>query len=547
MDDGSGRDRRLSREGLTRAELLRAGAGLAAAPALLALAACGGSEASGPATTSAATTSGAPRRGGTIHAAYGGDQTEVVDVFGTYTDISWARGRQMWEPLVEPDPESEGTRLVLAEAIEPNADGSEWTITLRDGVRWHDGSPFTADDVVYTIKTYLDPKVASSVAGLLSGADPSKVVKVDARTVRVGLAQPVGDFVETLGADGGAFMVKNGARGTDAMSLGTGPFQLVAFNPGQSSKLAPSQYYERKYGGDGPYVDALDLVVVTSEEARFNALRDGQIEYASYISPATAKPNLENPSVVLHRSERGAPYVFNLNMRVKPFDDARVRLAFKLACNRQQLVDNALLGFGTVGNDMYGLGTPVYPDDVQQRPYDPEQARSLLQSAGAAGLEVPIYVFDYGIGDQGMSAATLYAEQLKEVDVEAKPVRLSYSEFRENLDKYTKTIPLYSYLQSDLPAPVLWTYIYAADSAFNYTGWIRPEWEARFREARKTLDANARNALYAELQRELWEDGGEIVWGFSSTITGLSPRLRDVVDVPDNYSGAPLFKDAWLA
>lgn len=538
MDDPGGSDGFLEEQTtLTRAGLLRAGAALAATPAFLAFAerAAGG-------------TLVTPRRGGTIRAAFGGAQTDQLDIFTPFTSLGWPRARQIYEPLVEPDPASTGVRYVLAESIKPNRDGTVWTIKLRDGVRWQDGSPFTADDVVYTILTYLDPaNSARGGAPSFSGADPKRIEKVNSLTVRIGLKAGIADFVETLGADGGAFIAKKNSRGTKAQTVGTGPFKLAAFAPGQSSKLVPNRFYRRRYGGNGPYVDALELLNVTSEDARINALRDRQIEYAALLSPAAAKLNQHSSKVVLHTSERGAPYVFNMNMRVKPFDDPRVRLAFKLACNRKQLIDNTMLGFGVLGNDMYGIGTDEYPQNVPQRPYDPAQARSLLQSAGASNLKVPIYAFDYGIGDLGLPAATLYAEQLKEVGVQATAINLPYAQFRADLDRYTKTIPVYSYQQSDIAASVLWQYIYIASSVFDYTGWNRPAWEAKYNQARKTFDPKKRKALFAQLQRELRNDGGEIVWGFASNIGGLLPRLKGVVDAPDNYTSAPLFKDAWLA
>jgi peptide/nickel transport system substrate-binding protein len=518
----------------TRTRLLKAGAALLATPALLT-----------PAGRALAGLAVSPRRGGTIRVAYGGEATDTVTVFKNYTALGFARARNIWEPLVDPDPNSKGIRMNLAQSIKPNADGSEWTIKLRDGIKWQDGTPFSADDVVYTIKTYLDPAVGSATSGLFSGADPAKVVKVDRLTVRVGLKEPVADFVETLGADGGAFIAKNNSRGTPQEAIGTGPFKITDFKPGQYSKLVRNTYYRKTRGG-GPYADALEYLNVNSEDARINALRSRQVEYAGYLSPASAKKNAGSSKVVVHKSERGAPYVFNINMRVKPFDDPRVRLALKLACNRKQLVANTMLGYGTIGNDMYGIGTEEYPDNVPQRQYDPARARQLLQQAGVTNLELPIYVFNYGTENLGMSAVTLYAEQLKQIGIRASVEDLPYLEFRRNLSKYTPWIPMYSYLQSDIAPSALWFYIYTKASAFNYTGWFRAQWEARYNQAKKTLDPKKRNALYHQLQRDLWNDGGEIVWGFAQKLSGASPRLHGVVDYPDNYQGGALFTHAWL-
>ena len=128
----------------------------------------------------------------------------------------------------------------------------------------------------------------------------------------------------------------------------------------------------------------------------------------------------------------------------------------------------------------------------------------------------------------------------------ARAVDLPYADFRANLDRYLSTVPILSYLNSDIRAPSMWNFVYLSTASLNYTGWRRPAWDARFAQARKTLDPKRRKALYNQLQRQLWEEGGEILWGWASTITGLSPRLKGVLDIPDNYSSGAVFKDAWL-
>ena len=489
-----------------------------------------------------------PVRGGVLRMVAGGEITDNHDMFGPTNSMGFMRRRQIFEPLVMLNPASRGYSYVLAKSITPySADGSEWIIKLRDGIRWSDGTQFTADDVIYTIKTHLDPATASASAVYFSGADPNRIIKVDDLTLRVGLRAPVVDFLDTLAAAGVPFMVQKDSRRTSKEVIGTGPFQLNDFTAGQSGRLTRNKRYTRKWGGDGPFVDAIEMLNVNSEFARINALRAGQADWGSFISPASAKANEKSTRVKLAMSERGAPYVFNMNLRIKPFDDARVRLAFKLACDRKELVSNTMLGFGRTGNDMYGLDTPEYDESIPQRAYDPDRARQLLQQAGAANLETEIHVFNYGIQDLGMSSSTLYAEQLKKVGVNAKVVNLPYTPFRANLQSYLNTVPIFGYLASDSLPHTLWGFIYGANAPLNYTGWVRQDWDAKLAKARSTLNATERKKLYNELQKQLWDDSGEIVWGWASTIVGRSPHLKGVVDAPDRYTSGPLFKDAWLA
>jgi peptide/nickel transport system substrate-binding protein len=198
----------------------------------------------------------------------------------------------------------------------------------------------------------------------------------------------------------------------------------------------------------------------------------------------------------------------------------------RLIADREQLVGTALAGFGTVANDLFGRGQPYYNDEIPQREQDIEQAQFLLKEAGLEGATFTLSTSNVVAGM--LESATVFAEQAKAagitIELENIPADAYFAE------RYLK----YAFAQSSwshLLIPSVITRWLVDGAPFNETHWNRPEFDARFREAQATLDETARRDIYFELQQELWDEGGFIIWGdqswvdaASSQVTGISPR-----------------------
>lgn len=188
------------------------------------LAAC-----SGGGSVDSAETSNEPGAGGTLRVAILGDgNLESNDTLTANTTSDYLRIHQIFEPLTVVDPEK-GVQPYLAEHLEANADATEWTITLKDGVRFSDGTPLSADDAVFTLRMHQAPDSGSVVSGLL--ASVVAIDKIDDLTFTVSLASPNSYFDQVL-SNYHFGIVKDGTTDFDD-PVGTGPFVLDRFVPGR--------------------------------------------------------------------------------------------------------------------------------------------------------------------------------------------------------------------------------------------------------------------------------------------------------------------------
>jgi peptide/nickel transport system substrate-binding protein len=257
---------------------------------------------------------------------------------------------------------------------------------------------------------------------------------------------------------------------------------------------------------------------------------------------AQAKARMESSEVKIIRAPGSNMVPITMACDQKPFDDVRVRQAMRLIADRQKLLDTAFSGFGQIGNDIYGIGLPYYNDELPQREPDVEQARSLLAQAGMDGARFTLASSNAAPGM--LESATLFAEQAREagitIEIDNSPADSYYS------DKYLK-VPFAQTqwgtqsIESQIVQGLL------SDAAFNETGWRREDFDRRFREARGTLDEGSREEQYFELQRELHEEGGYLIWGFNDWVDAVSPRVNGVKPSPIFALGWYDFKEFWLA
>ena len=160
--------------------------------------------------------------------------------------------------------------------------------------------------------------------------------------------------------------------------VGTGPFRLKSFTPGQRSVHARFA----NYCLDGkPYLDQVTIIDIDDANARMNALISGQVQAIADVPYTQTKVITQQPSLVLFNNEGGGWLTLCMRIDQEPFTDVRVRQAFRLIVDRNQMLQNALAGFGRIANDLYAPFDPAYLQ-VPQREQDLEKAKSLLRAAG---------------------------------------------------------------------------------------------------------------------------------------------------------------------
>ncbi|QOV33354.1 ABC transporter substrate-binding protein [Streptomyces ferrugineus] len=520
---------------ITRRAALRGVAGGAVAVAAGgALAACGGGSDGQPAAAKASAT---PRKGGKLRAAFIGGSTESTDpTLAAGVGIDYVRARVVWDALGELD----GGKPVwrLAETVEPNSDATRWTVRIRKGVTFSDGRQLTAQDVLFSLRTLVEKR--SPQAGFMTHLDLKKARARDARTVELPLTMADGFFDLALAHS--MFVFPDGTKDL-AKAVGSGPYVVKKWQAGRSSLLVPREDYWDADNG-GPYLDELELIPVTDAAARLSGLKSGQFEYAGGLALTALRTERGNSALRLETPSKDLWVDLNLpmNLGLKPFTDARVVRAVKLALDRESLVRTVTLGQGEVGNDLVGAHQPYYDTGIAQTAYDPEQARKLLKEAGQEGLAVRIRTSDYDYGTE--ESATAMVPMLEKAGIKATldkvPAADYYSDFKTILSTPVQTA---AYHPNPLPLAIR-TY-YGSTASFPLTGTkdaaaLDPLIAAMNRATRD----EQRRARVADVLTHLHEHGGDALFARVPTVSGSAAKAHGVKS--RGYADFPSLRDAFV-
>jgi peptide/nickel transport system substrate-binding protein len=522
--------------GFTRRRLLESAtaAGLAlGAPNLLA--ACGGDGDGDAATTGNG--GGGPKRGGRLRVGHvGAGKGESFNPARGSSFIDASRYYNLYDPLVRVNPDF-STAPGLALEWNPNADATVWEVKLRPDVTWHDGKSFTADDVIYTMRLMGDAAHVghASVANIRL----RDLKKVDDLTLQVPLKGPSARLFDSF-VQQNTVIVQDGTT-SYAKPVGTGPFVFQSFTVGERSLCTrnPSYWEEGK-----PYVDEWEDISIDDNTARLNALLAGEIDMMSQLPFTQAKAQQGGGQIQVIDAPSPAFQVILMAVDIEPFSDVRVRQALRLIPDRQALIDGALAGFGTLGNDLFGKGLPYFAEDLPPREQDLEQARSLLRAAGQENLQVTLHTSDIVPGF--VEVATLFAEQAKGAGVN---VRVK----REPANAYFDTSLLYTHLDF---AQSYWTtgslgawyeQALASDAVWNETHWRDPEFDRLIRQAQGAASEDEAVSLWHQIQQTQYDEGGYIGWANQNIVDAVAANVRGMKPNAFFNLGAWNYRDVWLA
>ncbi|MFJ9555179.1 ABC transporter substrate-binding protein [Nocardiopsis sp. NPDC101807] len=515
----------------SRRSLLKvSAAGAVVAPVL---AACGGDSGSG------GSGGGEPQRGGRLRVGVaGGGVNDTLDAHDPTDNVDIARNFALYAGLLRYAADG-AIENNLAESVEPNEDATEWTVVLKEGLTFHDDSPVTADSVVFSLRRILDPDNPLRGAGDMDGVDVDGLEAVDGRTVVIRCTEPTVTLPEAL-AEYYNCVVPEGYDPADP--IGCGPFRSVEFVAGEYSLFERHEGYHEE---GLPYADELEIVDFPEDDARVNALNSGSVDLITQVPHAQVAVIEGNPDLAIMESETGMWLPFTMRVDQAPFDDVRVRQAFRLIVDRQEMIDQALAGYGQVGNDMYARMDPSYPDDFEQREQDIAEARRLLAEAGHGdGLEVELVTSDISAGV--VAAAEVFQEQAREAGVTVELRRVNPSDYWNEEEGFPYAFgedfwSARNYITQAAQGSVV-------GAPYNETMWgENEEWLGHLEEARRTADPDERNELIRRAQRVEYEEGGYIVWGFVNLLDGHSTAVHGLEPAVSGHPlGSYAFHRAWL-
>ena len=373
---------------LDRREFIRRGtvAGLSLPMLSLLIAACGGENDTNSASSAAAgssaggsTAAGPTKTGGTIRLGLTTPTTEVDPIKNGDTG-----GLAVLALTGEFLCVSENKQLTpwLAESWTSNADATEWTFKIRQGVNFNDGTPMTAKDVAASINRMADPdngsNALSATTGVLNG---KSATAPDDATVVFKLDSAVGSFPYYVSSDNYNSIILPAAYAGDFTKTfpGTGPWKNESYQEGASAAYVRND----GYWGKKSIPDRLEVTFAADEAAQVLALQGGQIDVLQQVSVSGGQAILDDPAYNIITLQSAAHRQLSMRTDKKPFDDPRVRQAVALSIDRKGIVDGLFQGKSDLGND--SPFAPIFPQTnttVPQRAQDVDKAKQLLADAG---------------------------------------------------------------------------------------------------------------------------------------------------------------------
>ena len=290
---------------------------------------------------------------------------------------------QFGETLVLSAPDLSAQPL-LAESWAPNKDGTVWTFKLRANVKFHNGKPMTADDVVATFDRLSDPANGSNALSVFTGMlSKGNTRKVDDLTVEFHLDAANGNFPYAVSTDNYNAIIVPAAFPADfeATMIGTGPFKLEKY----TAKVGASFLRNPDYWGTPALPDRVEVVFYDDYQPQILALQGGEIDIIQQVPVLQVVGLLSDPSVTIISIPSSAHSQVHLRTDSDPFKDKRVRQAIALTLDRPKLVAGLMRGKAQLGNDSPFM--PAYPSTdpaVPQRRQDLAQAKQLMEAAGVA-------------------------------------------------------------------------------------------------------------------------------------------------------------------
>ncbi len=314
----------------------------------------------------------------------------------------------------------------LAESWDVSEDGLVYTFRLHDGVTFHDGTSFDAEDVKFSLDRARAPDSTNAQKTLF--AQIADVAVTDPLTVQVTLSQPNGALPFNL-AWGDAVIVAPESAATNATNpVGTGPFQFEQWVQGDRVELVRSD----TYWGEAPLLERATFRFISDPSAAFAAVLAGDVDvFTGYPAPENLAQFEADPSFQVLVGSTEGETILAMNHARPPFDNVLVRQAVAHAIDRQAIIEGAMFGYGTPVGTHFAPHHPAYLDLTAQSAYDPDRARALLAEAGfpdgfATTLRLPPPAYARRGGE-------ILASQLRAVGIEAEITNVEWAQWIEEV------------------------------------------------------------------------------------------------------------------
>jgi len=481
----------------------------------------------------------APKSGGTLRlGADGGGATDTLNPLQLLgADHTQNAAFCGYDTLTEMDSNGQ-PQPSLAESWEGNPDGT-WAIRLRKGVEFHDGKTLTAEDVVWSLQQHNSETNKNAEGKQIVGnmeeirADGPDLVLIKQKEVNFDLPSHLSSFGLLIGQAG----TTDWDRGN-----GTGPYVTENWEPGvryAGSKFA--NFYRDEQG----HFDSVEILNVADPAARASGLLSGSLDAIGSPDVNTATRMNRASGYELVQVSGTQHYTTDMRTDTGPLTDPNVRNAVKWALKRQEIVDNVLGGFATVGNDIpLARNQQFYNDQLPQREYDPEKAKWYLKQSGLDSVDLTFHTSD-GAFAGAVDMGVLMQESMRDAGINLNVKREPADGYWSNV---WMTVPWSaSYYNGRPTADWMLSSQYSSDAQWDATYFRKPEFDALLVQARAEEDTSRRKELYFAAQELLWDQGGVAVLAFVNILIGASNKLgHGEVGVSRRLDDARLARRWWF-
>lgn len=480
-----------------------------------------------------------PVKGGTLRAGMqGGESTNTLDPALAASEVPFMVNMTWGEMLVDVAPDNT-IDFRVAEEISSNADATEWKFKIRAGVEFHNGQTLSAEDVIATLKRHTDEKSQSGALGIVQG-----ISEMSASGDMVTLKLTSGNAdLPFLMADYHLVIQPGGGIDNPSAGIGAGAYKVVANEPGVRHVFERhANYWD---AANGAHADTVEVLVINDSTARTAALQAGQVHMMNRVDPKIVELLAGVPGVSIQKAAGRGHYVFIMHCDKAPFDSVDLRMALKLAINRQEMVDKILGGFGTVGNDFpINSAYPFFDETIPQREYDAAMAAEHYKKSGHDGSPIVLQVAA-GAFPGAVEAAQLFQQSAQAVGI---PLEMKLEPDDGYWSNIWNVAPFCASYWGGRPVQdQMYSTAYLSTADWNDTKFKDPEFDATLIAARAELDAGKRKALYSQLANTLRDEGGLICPMFNDFVEARREEVGGWIVDPNGelMNGKALIK-CWV-
>lgn len=439
----------------------------------------------------------------------------------------------VYEGLVKYKADSTEIEPCLATEWKISDDGKEYTFTLRQGVKFHDGTPFNADAVKYSIERQLPPKVTDDMPyASFTFEQVDKVEKIDDYKVKITLKQPSTPFLANLAMALAAPIVsptaaeKNGGKLMET-PVGTGPFKFVKWDKGQAITLEKNN----DYWGTKAKSDKVIFRFIKENSVRASELLAGTADIIDSVDANDIK-KLQDNKIELFKGQGMNINYMAFNCSRAPFNDPKVREAISRAINKEELVKYLYQGYATQAESPLPSFIPGFNDKSKSYGYDPEKAKQLLKEAGKENLQIKMITYSNARpynSVNGQKLAEAIQNYLSKVGVTAKIDVFEWKEYKTKVAQGEGDILFYGWIGDNGDADNFMSLFDSKEikSSLNSAKYTNKQVDELLAKARTTPNGTSRNDLYKQIQDIVLKDAAWLPISNAQDLAAYSPKVKN--------------------